>query len=153
MARIQSSMYSCSLFVFALITCCAVFASFASHFSEFGLLSSLQSFDLISTHLLLLLLTNVLLFEPPLFVGSFRLYRNLIIFSFFFRFQLQMIECHEKQLVEWSRRRRACDYVITNGQRTNDLFNISKCSGCLLFYYDTSLFGSFKSLLGSLKWI
>lgn len=95
MARIQSSMYSCSLLVFALITCdgggndddfvdsTTTFGG--SHFSGvcFVVVSlSLLSLDLISTLLLFGLLTEfVFVVEPPplLAAGSLRLYRNLII--------------------------------------------------------------------------
>lgn len=91
MARIQSSMYSCSVLVFVLMICGVdAFDALVSHFSVLCLLSSLPS-DLLSTVLLVLLFVELLLIEPP-FVGSFRLYRNLIIlfcFAFFSPFKSQ----------------------------------------------------------------
>lgn len=131
MARIQSSMYSCSVLVFVLMICGVdAFDALVSHFSVLCLLSSLPS-DLLSTVLLVLLFVELLVIEPP-FVGSFRLYRNLIIlfcFAFFSPLQItifrlrQMFECHLKQFTVTIH---VNDYVITSRQCANDLFNISK---------------------------
>lgn len=65
------------------MSCDLDFDSLVSRFSELYLLSSLISFDLISTLLLFVLLTVLLLGEPLLLAGSFRLYRNLIMFIVF----------------------------------------------------------------------